>query len=71
MEPRFCRCSAPSVSAGRRGFEARIEVNPNVTNTQKFANPTSSFTSGNFMRVLALNPSVAGRQVRLAARYSS
>jgi hypothetical protein len=54
---------------GSRRVEARIEAT-NVTNTWKFANPTNSFTSGNFMRVLSLNSSYAGRQIRLAARYS-
>jgi len=41
-----------------------------VTNTFKFANPTSSVTSGDFMHIFALNPSYAERQVRFALRYS-
>jgi hypothetical protein len=54
---------------GTRRVEARVEAT-NVTNTFKFANPTGSFTSGDFMRIFALNPSYAERQVRLAIRYS-
>jgi hypothetical protein len=54
---------------GTRRVEARIEAS-NVTNTFKFANPTSSFTSGDFMRIFALNSSYGERQVRLAVRYS-
>jgi outer membrane receptor protein involved in Fe transport len=54
---------------GTRRIEARVEAT-NVTNTFKFANPTGSFTSGDFMRIFALNSSYAERQVRLAVRYS-
>jgi hypothetical protein len=54
---------------GTRRIEARVEAT-NVTNTFKFANPTNSYTSGDFMRIFALNPSYAERQVRLAIRYS-
>jgi len=54
---------------GTRRIEARVEAS-NVTNTFKFANPTNSVNSGNFMRILTLNPSYAERQVRLAVRYS-
>ena len=54
---------------GTRRIEGRIEAT-NVTNTFKFANPTSSLNSGDFMRIFALNPSYAERQVRVAARYS-
>jgi hypothetical protein len=54
---------------GTRRVEARVEAT-NVTNTFKFANPTSSLTSGDFMRIFALNASYAERQVRLAIRYS-
>jgi hypothetical protein len=50
-------------------LETRIEAT-NVTDTPKFANPTSSITSGDFMRIFALNPAFAGREVRLALRYS-
>jgi len=55
--------------SGTHRVEFRVEAS-NVTNTFKFANPTSSFTSGDFMRIFALNPSYAERQVRLAIRYS-
>ena len=54
---------------GTRRIEARVEAS-NVTNTFKFANPTGSFTSGDFMRIFALSSSYAERQVRLAVRYS-
>jgi hypothetical protein len=54
---------------GTRRIEARVEAT-NVTNTFKFANPTGNFSSGDFMRIFALNPSYAERQVRLAVRYS-
>lgn len=54
---------------GTRRIEARVEAT-NVTNTFKFANPTSSFTSGDFMRIFSLYNAYAERQVRLAVRYS-
>jgi hypothetical protein len=50
-------------------LEARIEA-ANVTDTPKFANPTSSLTSGDFMRIFGLNGAFSGREVRLALRYS-
>jgi hypothetical protein len=55
--------------ARRQRIELRIEGS-NVTNTPKFGNPTSSITSGDFMRILGLNGAFAERQVRLAVRYS-
>jgi hypothetical protein len=54
---------------GPHRLEARIEAT-NVTDTPKFANPTSSLTSGDFMRIFGLNTAFAGREVRLALRYS-
>jgi hypothetical protein len=54
---------------GRHRLELRIEAS-NVTDTPKFANPTSSLTSGDFMRIFGLNGAFAGREVRLGARYS-
>ncbi len=54
---------------GTHRVEVRVEAT-NLTNTFKFANPTSSVTSGDFMHIFALNPSYAERQVRLAVRYS-
>jgi hypothetical protein len=54
---------------GSQRLEARVDAS-NVTDTTKFGNPTNSITSGNFMRVLSLNPSYAERQVRLALRFS-
>ena len=54
---------------GNHRLEARIEAT-NVTDTPKFANPTNSLTSGDFMRIFALNPAFSGREVRLALRYS-
>ena len=54
---------------GTRRIEARVEAT-NVTNTFKFANPTGSFTSGDFMRIFSLYNAYAERQVRLAVRYS-
>jgi hypothetical protein len=54
---------------GRQRFEFRIEAS-NVTDTPKFANPTSSITHGDFMRIFALNSAFAGREIRLAIRYS-
>jgi outer membrane receptor protein involved in Fe transport len=54
---------------GTHRVEVRMEAT-NVTNTFKFANPTSSVTSGDFMHIFALNPSYAERQVRFALRYS-
>ena len=54
---------------GSHRLETRVEAT-NVTNTFKFANPTGNVTSGDFMRIFALNTSYAERQVRLAVRYS-
>ncbi len=54
---------------GTRRIEVRVEGS-NITNTFKFANPTSNITSGDFMRIFALNPSYAERQIRLGLRYS-
>jgi Carboxypeptidase regulatory-like domain/TonB dependent receptor len=54
---------------GDHRIEARVEAS-NVTNTPKFGNPTSSITSGDFMRILGLYGSYAERQIRLAVRYS-
>jgi hypothetical protein len=56
------------LGASRR-LEARIDAS-NVTDTPKFGNPTSSITSGNFMRIFGLNASYSERQIRLALRYS-
>jgi hypothetical protein len=53
----------------RQRLELRIEAT-NVTDTPKFANPTSSLTSGNFMRVLSTNNAFTERNVRLALRYT-
>ena len=55
--------------AGRHRMEFRIEAS-NVTDTPKFANPTSSITSGDFMHIFGLNSAFSGREVRLAVRYS-
>ena len=54
---------------GRHRLEARIEAN-NITDTPKFANPTSNITSGDFMRIFGLNSSFTERQVRIGLRYS-
>jgi len=54
---------------GTHRIEARVEAS-NLTNTPNFGNPTSSVTSGDFMRILSLYPSYAERQIRLALRYS-
>jgi hypothetical protein len=54
---------------GSRRLETRIEAT-NVTDTPKFANPNSSITSGDFMRIFGLDPAYTERQVRLALRYS-
>lgn len=54
---------------GSHRLETRIEAS-NVTDTPKFANPTSSLTSGDFMRIFGLNPAFSGREVRLALRYT-
>jgi hypothetical protein len=54
---------------GRHRLELRVESS-NITNRAKFANPTSSFTSGDFMRIFALNTAFTERQTRLALRYS-
>ena len=55
--------------ASRHRLEARVEAT-NVTDTPKFANPTSNITSGDFMRIFGLYNAFAGREVRLALRYS-
>jgi len=55
--------------AARQRLEFRVEA-ANLTNTPKFGNPTSSFTSGDFMRIFSLYNAYAERQVRLAIRYS-
>jgi outer membrane receptor protein involved in Fe transport len=55
--------------AARQKLELRVEA-ANLTNTPKFGNPTSSFTSGDFMRIFSLYNAYAERQVRLAVRYS-
>jgi carboxypeptidase family protein/TonB-dependent receptor-like protein len=52
-----------------RRLEARVDAS-NVTDTPKFGNPTSSITSGDFMRVFSLNPRFTERQVRLSLRFS-
>ena len=52
-----------------RRLEARIEGS-NVTDTPKFGSPTSSITSGDFMRVFSLNPRYTERQIRLSLRFS-
>ena len=54
---------------GKHRLETRIEAT-NVTDTPKFANPTSSLTSGDFMRIFGLNSAFAERQVRIGLRYS-
>jgi hypothetical protein len=54
---------------GTHRIETRFEAT-NVTDTPKFANPTSSITSGDFMRIFGLNAAFSGREVRLALRYS-
>jgi hypothetical protein len=53
----------------RHRLEARIEAT-NITDTAKFANPTSSITSGDFMRIFSLNNAFTERQVGLGIRYS-
>jgi hypothetical protein len=57
-----------SLGATRR-IEARVEAS-NVTDTPKFANPTSNLQSGDFMRIFLLYNAYAERQIRLAVRYS-
>ena len=52
-----------------RRLEARVEAT-NITDTPKFGNPTSSITSGDFMRIFSLNNAYTERQVRLALRFS-
>ena len=47
-----CRCSDRSALTGDHRIEAPREAS-NVTNTPKFGNPTSSVTSGDFMRILS------------------
>ena len=54
---------------GSRRLEARVDAS-NVTDTPKFGNPTSSLTSGDFMRVFSLNPRFTERQVRLSLRFA-
>jgi hypothetical protein len=54
---------------GRQRLELRVESS-NITNTAKFANPTSSITSGDFMHIFSLNSAFTERQTRLALRYS-
>jgi Carboxypeptidase regulatory-like domain len=56
-------------TGGSRRIETRIEAT-NVTDTPKFANPNGSMTSGDFMRIFALDGIYSERQVRLAVRYS-
>ena len=41
-----------------------------MTDTPKFGSPTSSLTSGDFMRVFSLNPRYTERQIRLSLRFS-
>jgi hypothetical protein len=53
----------------RQRIELRIE-GANITNTFKFANPTSSITSGDFMRIFSLYNAFAERQVRLGVRFA-
>src|SRR4029453_17557438 len=55
--------------AARQKLEFRVEAS-NLTNTPKFANPTSNITSGDFMRIFGLYGAYAERQGRLALRYS-
>jgi carboxypeptidase family protein len=52
----------------RQRIEFRLE-GANITNTFKFANPTSSITSGDFMRIFSLNNAFTERQVRVGVRY--
>jgi hypothetical protein len=52
----------------RQRIEFRLE-GANMTNTFKFGNPTSSITSGDFMRIFSLNNAFTERQVRLGVRY--
>lgn len=54
---------------GTHRLEARVEAT-NVTDTPKFGNPTSGITSADFMRIFGLYNAFAGREVRLALRYS-
>ena len=54
---------------GEHRIEVRLEAN-NVTNKTNFGNPTSSITSGDFMRIFSLYGAYAERQMRLAVRYS-
>ena len=54
---------------GTHRLELRVESS-NITNTAKFANPTNSMTSGDFMRIFSLNSAFTERQTRLALRYS-
>jgi hypothetical protein len=57
------------LEADRHRLELRVESS-NITSTPKFANPTSSMTSGDFMRIFSLNSAFTERQTRLALRYS-
>jgi hypothetical protein len=54
---------------GRHRLEARLEAT-NITDTPKFGNPTSSITSGDFMRIFGLNNAFTERRIRLGVRYS-
>jgi TonB dependent receptor-like, beta-barrel len=56
------------LAAGHR-IEARLEAS-NITDTPKFANPTSSLQSGDFMRIFSLYNAYAERQIRIGVRYS-
>ena len=69
LEPRLLGVPHASRWAARGSSKSGSKP-ANVTNTPKFANPTSNITSGDFMRIFGLNPSYAERQVRLALRYS-
>ncbi len=54
---------------GSHKLEARIEAT-NITDTPKFGNPTSTLTSGDFMRIFSLNNAFTERRVRVGVRYS-
>jgi hypothetical protein len=53
----------------RQRLELRVEA-ANVTNTFKFANPTSNITSGDFMRIFGLYNAFTERQIRLGVRFA-
>ena len=55
--------------ATRQRIELRLEGS-NITNTFKFANPTASITSGDFMRIFGLYNAFAERQLRLGVRFA-